>query len=57
MIPLNKARICIECDIIFEGQVCPTCTSTNWYPLIKWINREETHEEDIMLEDLTKDQF
>ena len=44
MIPLKKAMICIECDIIFEGQVCPLCTSRNGYPLSKWIDREEADE-------------
>jgi len=46
MIPLSKAMICIECDIIFEGYVCPLCTSHNGYPLQKWIDREEPKEKE-----------
>jgi RNA polymerase subunit RPABC4/transcription elongation factor Spt4 len=35
---LGKARLCLDCEEIFEGKSrCPRCDSETWYPIIGWI--------------------
>lgn len=36
-VPLEKARICLECDTIHDLPACPECGSTTFYYLAKWV--------------------
>lgn len=35
--PLEKARICLECDTIHDLAACPECGSASFYYLANWI--------------------
>ena len=35
--PLENARLCMDCDIVFDGPLCPSCTSESYFPLSRWI--------------------
>ncbi len=35
--PLEKARICLECDTIHDLVACPECGSSSFYYLANWI--------------------
>ena len=35
---LKAARLCIECDEVFEGRECPACGSGESWPIILWLN-------------------
>ncbi|HDK41281.1 MAG TPA: hypothetical protein ENH31_02890 [Nitrospirae bacterium] len=40
MIDLEKAFVCINCEVIFNGveyAECPKCTSTNIFKLTNWL--------------------
>jgi hypothetical protein len=30
-------RFCLDCEILYQGQVCPICGSRQWYYLSHWI--------------------
>jgi len=35
---LKMARLCLDCEEIFEGKSrCPRCDSETWYPIMGWI--------------------
>ena len=36
-IPLQNARICLDCDTVFEELRCPRCSSESFFPLSRWI--------------------
>lgn len=36
-IPINKARVCLNCDSLHDERICPICTSDNWFPLSRWL--------------------
>ncbi|MSO19668.1 MAG: hypothetical protein EXQ56_04275 [Acidobacteria bacterium] len=35
--PLENARLCMDCDTVFDGPLCPSCTSESFFPLSRWI--------------------
>ena len=49
MIPLTRARLCIDCDTVYDGAVrlvtegvaCPACGSAAVMPISCWLNRVE----------------
>jgi len=36
-IPLHSARLCMDCEAIFEEARCPRCSSESFYPLSRWV--------------------
>jgi hypothetical protein len=36
-IDLRRARLCLDCEAIFEGPQCPACTSESFVPVTRWI--------------------
>ena len=36
-IPLQNARLCLDCDTVFEGSQCPGCSSQSFFPLSRWV--------------------
>ena len=36
-IPLQNARICLDCDTVFEEGRCPRCSSESFFPLSRWV--------------------
>lgn len=34
---LRRARLCLDCEAIFEGPQCPGCTSESYIPVSRWI--------------------
>ena len=36
-IDLKRARLCLDCEAIFDGPECPACTSQTFVPLTRWI--------------------
>jgi len=36
-IPLQNARLCLDCDTVFEEQRCPSCSSESYFPLSRWV--------------------
>lgn len=38
-LPLEDANICVNCDTIHNGDVCPVCASTHLMPLASIIGR------------------
>ncbi len=34
---LRRARLCLDCEMIFEGPRCPACTSESFVPITRWI--------------------
>jgi hypothetical protein len=36
-IPLQNARLCLDCDTVFEEAQCPACGSTSFFPLSRWV--------------------
>ena len=43
-IDLRKARLCLDCEMIFEGPQCPACTSQSFVPVTRWIRPTERRE-------------
>ena len=37
-IPLLNARLCMDCDTIFEESRCPSCDSESYFPVSKWVH-------------------
>ena len=35
--PLENARLCIDCDTVFDEQRCPSCDSESYFPLSRWV--------------------
>ena len=36
-IPLQNARLCMDCDTIFEEPRCPSCSSESYFPVSRWV--------------------
>jgi hypothetical protein len=36
-IPLKDARLCLDCETVFDEPKCPRCDSVGFYPLIRWV--------------------
>jgi len=36
-IPLQNARLCLDCDTVFEEPRCPGCSSESYFPLSRWV--------------------
>jgi hypothetical protein len=36
-IPLQNARLCLDCDTVFDEQRCPSCSSESYFPLSRWV--------------------
>jgi len=36
-IPLQNARLCMDCDTIFEEARCPSCSSESYFPVSRWV--------------------
>lgn len=43
---LEKARLCIECDEVGEGYICPVCGSDQTWPIIRWLNYDPSEDSD-----------
>ena len=43
-IELKRARLCLDCEMIFEGPACPACTSGSFVPVTRWIRLTERRE-------------
>ena len=41
--PLENARLCLDCDTVFDEPRCPSCSSETYFPLSRWVrpSREE----------------
>ena len=37
---LTSAKLCCNCDEVFEQNQCPVCTSKNWLLVSRLLNRE-----------------
>lgn len=40
-IPLDRAYLCLDCDSIHVGGVCPECASKACHPLANWLESLE----------------
>ncbi len=38
---LSRARLCLDCEELHEGQICHTCSSASWWPLAKFLERQQ----------------
>jgi hypothetical protein len=41
--PLNRAALCLDCDVCFEleaGRGCPACGGDTWIPLARFLERQ-----------------
>ena len=36
-IPLESARLCLDCDTVFDEPRCPSCSSESFFPLSRWV--------------------
>ena len=36
-IPLQNARLCLDCDTVFDEPRCPSCSSESYFPLSRWV--------------------
>jgi RNA polymerase subunit RPABC4/transcription elongation factor Spt4 len=36
-IPLQNARLCLDCDTVFDEAQCPGCNSQSYFPLSRWV--------------------
>ena len=36
-IPLQNARLCMDCDTVFDEPRCPGCSSESYFPLSRWV--------------------
>jgi hypothetical protein len=34
---LKRARLCLDCEMLFEGPRCPACASESYVPVTRWI--------------------
>jgi len=35
--PLENARLCLDCDTVFDEAQCPGCGSESYFPLSRWV--------------------
>jgi hypothetical protein len=40
-IDLRRARLCLDCEMIFDAPRCPACTSESFVPITRWIQPTE----------------
>jgi hypothetical protein len=40
-VELRRAKLCLDCEVIFEGLQCPACTSETYVPVTRWIRPTE----------------
>jgi hypothetical protein len=40
-IDLRRAKLCLDCEAIFQGLQCPACTSESFVPITRWIRPSE----------------
>ena len=36
-IPLQNARLCLDCDTVFDEPRCPRCSSESYFQLSRWV--------------------
>lgn len=36
-IPLNRARLCLDCDTLHDQMACPVCGSIEWRPVSSFL--------------------
>ncbi len=36
-IQLENARVCLDCDTVFDEPRCPSCSSESFFPLSRWV--------------------
>ena len=36
-ISLQNARLCLDCDTVFDEPRCPSCSSESYFPLSRWV--------------------
>ena len=34
---LENARLCLDCDTVFDEPRCPSCSSESYFPLSRWV--------------------
>jgi hypothetical protein len=34
---LENARLCLDCDTVFDEPRCPSCSSESFFPLSRWV--------------------
>jgi len=37
-IPLSKAALCLDCEVIYQGVICPVCGYGNRWPVDNWLS-------------------
>ena len=40
-VDLRRAKLCLDCEVIFDGPRCPACTSETFVPVKRWIRPTE----------------
>ncbi|HYM12273.1 MAG TPA: hypothetical protein VEU62_16175 [Bryobacterales bacterium] len=40
-VDLRRARLCLDCEMIFDAPQCPACTSESFVPVTRWIRPTE----------------
>ncbi len=40
-IDLKRARLCLDCEMIFDAPQCPACASESFVPVTRWIRPSE----------------
>ena len=40
-VELRRAKLCLDCEAIFQGPRCPACTSESFIPVTRWIRPTE----------------
>ena len=39
---LRRARLCLDCEMIFDAPQCPACASSSFIPVTRWIRPSPT---------------
>ena len=39
---LRRARLCLDCEMIFDAPQCPACASGSFIPITRWIRPSQT---------------
>lgn len=50
MIPLERARLCVTCNLITDQSVCPCCVSDYLWPVQAWLDRKEVTAHESLLQ-------
>lgn len=40
-IPLHKAILCLDCELVHTKDICPRCASTQNHPIVEWIEEKK----------------